>query len=49
MHRAYKSSLVIEDPMVYYIILEYINKVQINNNNNILLLYIMDIFHLYHK
>lgn len=49
MHKAYKSSLAIRDLMIYHITLEYTNKVQINNNNNISLLYIMHIFHLYYK
>lgn len=48
MHEAYKSFLVIENTIIYYIT-KYINKVQINKNNKILLLYIIDTFHLHYK
>lgn len=48
IHKAYENFLVIRYIIILHIT-EYTNKVQINNNNKILLLYMIDAFYLYHK
>lgn len=48
MHRAYKSFLAIRYTMIFHIT-ECINEIQINNNNEISLLYMLNTFYLYHK
>lgn len=48
IHKVYKSFLIIRNITIFKII-KYTNKNQINDNNKILLLYIIDTFYLYYK